>query len=335
MFDESKCNRCGECFVRCHYVEYDQDRAVKEMEALIAGEPTEIVSLCATCIACNTYCPQDAHPFDLILQRQEETKAVQSPKGLALAQEWRDSPGEIVRGEPGRPVISLCVVDPLIPRMFEGRVYQGMTFLKGGDYFCHVGYCHMGLHSPIEPGVRQLVGNLARVGTEEIVFFHDECFAAVKSVAPAYGINVPFRPVHIITYLRDYVRDHREEVRRLDLRAAYQQPCSSRYSMEKDPILDELFELIGVERVARKYDRQEALCCDAPLVGFGQRERAVKSSARNIEDAKAHGAELMVFLCPMCTLRLRRPAREAGLRPIHLSNLVRLALGEQLPPETT
>ncbi|MDP6394003.1 MAG: (Fe-S)-binding protein [Desulfobacterales bacterium] len=335
MFDESKCDRCGDCLVRCNYVDYDKELAVKEIEALIAGEPAGIVAQCATCIACNNYCPHGANPFDLILKQQEKTKAVQSPKGISLAKGWIDSPGEIIRGAPDRPVISLCIVDPLIPRMFEGQLYQGMTFLKGGDYFCYVGYCHMGVESPIGPGLRRMVENLSRTRAEEIVFFHDECYAAVKSVAPAYGVKVPFQPVHIIAYLRDYLRDHPEAVRPLGLRAAYQQPCASRYSMEKDPVLDELFELMGVERVARRFDRQDALCCDAPLVGFGQRERAIKSSARNIEDGLKHGAELMVFLCPMCTLRLRRISREAGLRPIHLSNLVRLALGEELPVETT
>ena len=335
MFDESICNRCGECLVNCQYVDFDPDRAVREIEHLIAGESAEILSLCATCIACNTYCPQDAHPFDLILKMQEETKAVQSPKGLALAEEWSRSPSKIIRGEPDRPVISTCVVEPLIPRIFEGQLYENMTFLKGGDYFCYVGYCHMGLESPIGPGIKRVVENLGQAEAKEIIFFHDECYAAVKSVAPSYGVEVPFQPVHIIAYLRDYLRDHPEKIHPLGLKAAYQQPCSSRYSMEKDDILDELFELMGVKRVARKYDRQNALCCDAPLVGFGQRERAVNSSARNIEDAKVHGAELMVFLCPMCTLRLRRVSREAGLRPIHLSNLVRLALGEELSQETT
>jgi Fe-S oxidoreductase len=335
MFDEARCTRCGDCLVNCLYVDYNQDRAVKEIEALIAGKSTEIVSLCATCIACNTICPEDANPFDLILKRQEETQAVQSPKGLALAQEWIDSPGEIIRGEPDRPVISLCVVEPLIPRMFEGQLYQGMTYLKGGDFFCYIGYCHMGQESPIGPGLKRMVENLARSRAEEIIFFHDECYAAVKSLAPAYGVEVPFRPINIITYLRDYLRDHPNEIHPLDLKAAYQQPCSSRYSMEKDSTVDELFELMGVERVARKFDRQQALCCGAPMVGFGHRKKANDFSARNVEDAKTHGAELMVFLCPMCTLRLRRISREAGLKPIHLSNLARLALGEELPPETT
>jgi len=42
---------------------------------------------------------------------------------------------------------------------------------------------------------------------------------------------------------------------------AYQRPCGSRYTPAKEQMLDELFELIGVERVVREYDREKALCC--------------------------------------------------------------------------
>ena len=51
---------------------------------------------------------------------------------------------------------------------------------------------------------------------------------------------------------------------------------------------------------------------------------------KNIIDAKAVGAESMVFLCPMCALALRKSAKAEGLEPYMLSNLVRLALGEKL-----
>ena len=51
----------------------------------------------------------------------------------------------------------------------------------------------------------------------------------------------------------------------------------------------------------------------------------------NIADAKNAGAEAMVFLCPVCCLYLRSKAKAEGLEPYFLSNLVREALGENLP----
>jgi Fe-S oxidoreductase len=61
------------------------------------------------------------------------------------------------------------------------------------------------------------------------------------------------------------------------------------------------------------------------------RERANEIKERNIKDAKEAGAEAFVFSCPLCALNLRRKAKEAGMEPFMLSNLCRLALGEELP----
>jgi Fe-S oxidoreductase len=147
-----------------------------------------------------------------------------------------------------------------------------------------------------------------------------------------YGIELPFKPIHIIEYLRDYVKEHEDQIRKLDMKIAYQQPCASRYTFEKDSILDELFELIGAERVKRKYDRLGALCC-----GYSQgamvnvsKEELIQWRMKNIIDAKDAGAEAMVYLCPVCVAYLRNRTKGQGLEPYIISNLVRLALGEEL-----
>ncbi|MGB6896793.1 MAG: 4Fe-4S dicluster domain-containing protein [Dehalococcoidia bacterium] len=60
MFDETRCDLCGDCLERCSYVEYEHDRAVAEIQALIDGKEAPILSRCITCYACNEYCPQEA-----------------------------------------------------------------------------------------------------------------------------------------------------------------------------------------------------------------------------------------------------------------------------------
>jgi Fe-S oxidoreductase len=116
------------------------------------------------------------------------------------------------------------------------------------------------------------------------------------------------------------------------MKIAYQQPCASRYTFENNKILDELLELIGVERVDRKYDRDNALCCSgvmAVMLNLGK-EESNKWRMKNIMDAKEAGAEALVFLCPLCVLSLRSRGKAQGLEPYIISNLVRLALGEKL-----
>ena len=329
MFDRSKCDLCGECLMKCQYVDYSKEKAKEEIDKLIKGEPASIIKECITCVACNQYCQKGANPFDLINQRQEETSLFEvSERSLDFFSAAEMMPTEVIPGQPGKPVMSLCTVGDLIPRLFEGQLFEGTTFLKGGEYFCKIGWVHAGKESPVRDGAQAVVEKLAETKAEEIIFYHDDCYAMMTAKAKEYGVDLPFKPIHIIEYLLNYLRDHKEQIKKLNMKIAYQQPCASRYTPWKDKWLDELFHLIGVERVKRKYDRMNALCCATPVVAT-DRERANGIKDKNIKDALDAGAEAIVFLCPICFLSLRRRTREAGLEPIPISNLCRLALGEK------
>jgi heterodisulfide reductase subunit B len=83
-----------------------------------------------------------------------------------------------------------------------------------------------------------------------------------------------------------------------------------------------------VERVARKHDRDDALCC---TFSFGRLkpELASKVQDMNLTDAQEHGAEAMAFICPWCQLALRKGCEERALPQIYLVDLCRMALGEK------
>jgi Fe-S oxidoreductase len=332
MWDASKCNLCGDCLVKCLYVNYDKDRAVAEIKALMEGKQAEILSQCVTCCACREYCPTGADPYDLILKAQERYGAFPIPaEAVATFDLGAQIPSELIPGDPDKPILSLCIMERLIPEdTLDSQLFKGMTIVKGGDYFCYIGYVHVGRESPIEKNARKFIDKMASLG-KEIVFIHDDCYAMVHAKVNDYGITVPFKYMHIFEYLRNYLRDHRSSVTRLNRKVAYQRPCASRYTPEKDVFLDEIFELIGVERMRRKYDRETALCCTGPLINVN-RELAVSLQAKNIDDAIASGAHALVTLCPMCDRVLRRPTSERGFSKIFITDLCRMALGEKSFP---
>ncbi|MBC7248034.1 MAG: (Fe-S)-binding protein [Actinobacteria bacterium] len=328
MFHEELCNLCGDCILKCPYMDYDREQSIEQFRRLKEGETPEIVSECVTCVACNQFCEKGANPFDLILERQEETGVLNIPEeNTQLFRNLPNAPSEVVEGEPDRPVLSLCSVGDLIPGLFEGPLFAGCTFLKGGRYFCNVGWVHLGYHSPVRDGARRVVDSLAESGAREIVLYHDDCYALLAAMVKDYGVEVPFRPVHIIEYLLERARERRDEIRPLGLKVAYQQPCASRYTPWKDEWLDELFNLIGVERVERKFDRRHAMCCGSPMVPR-DREKAMEIRRRNVDDAVQHGAQAMAYLCPLCVLNLRKTATAAGLENHHLIELLKMALGD-------
>jgi len=328
MFDAPRCDFCGDCLVRCPYVDYDKERAAAEIEALIAGRDAPILSACVTCFACDEFCPTDARPFDLILERQEQFGSLSVAPDVAKAQEAQfaaTSEPQVTRT--GGRVLSACVFSNSDPDLFEGRLFQGLPVVRGRHFFCYILFDHIGAGSVTRRHAQTFVDNLAATGAEEVVLVHDDCYSTLIDRAPQFGVKVPFRPVHVAEHLRDYLDAHRDEVRPLGLRVAYQRPCASRLTPGKEDALDAVFERIGVERVQRRYDRENALCCSG-AVNVLKPDMAPGLRARNLDDAQEAGAQAICYLCPVCRRMLTPEAQARGLGNHHIIELVRMALGE-------
>lgn len=296
---------------------------------MIKGERVGILTDCITCMACNEYCQKGANPYELICQLQEEKHILPLPEATI---KWFDEglldPNEVKQGDINKPALSLGILKLACPSgMTESRMFECLTIVKGRDYYCRFGYIHAAMESMVREKTQEFVDNLAKLGKREIVLIHDECYAILTSKAQEYGIKVPFKPVHIVEYMLNYLKAHQSSITKLNKKIAYQRPCSSRYTLDKEPMLDELFDLIGVSRVARRYDRENALCC-GEIPFYVNYERGTRIRDMNLTDAKAHRAEAMVFLCPICYRFLSRPCEERGLASIHIADLCRMALGE-------
>jgi ferredoxin len=328
MWHQEKCDLCGDCLVRCQYVDYDKDTAVQQIGELMEGRPAEILKQCVTCCACNEYCPTGANPFDLINRLQEVHNALPVPEKMKKFMDAGATvPSALTEGDETRPALSLCAMEWALPDgAVGGQMFEGMTIAKGGEYFCYLGYVHIGMDTPLKANAQGFVDNLAAIGSREIVFIHDDCYSMISKM-PEYHVQVPFKPLHIVEYMRNYLRAHQDRITPLHRKIAYQRPCASRYTGEMDPILDEMFELLGAERVARKYDRESALCCGS-LFSRIDPERTRPFMTKNIQDALEAGGEAMVFLCPLCMGALAKPASEQGLEPVFITQLARMALGE-------
>jgi Fe-S oxidoreductase len=69
-FRNDLCNLCGECFHQCPVLNLPIEESKKEIISLIEGKDTKyVLSRCNTCFSCNIFCPQQANPYQLILER--------------------------------------------------------------------------------------------------------------------------------------------------------------------------------------------------------------------------------------------------------------------------
>lgn len=330
MWDASKCDFCGDCLVKCLYVDYDKEKAVSNIKELMDGNEAEILRKCITCCACSEYCPSGADPFNLIITAIEKAGIFPGTEEELVSNSF-GFPSEVVPGNADKPAISICTMGRYIPEgTVEGQLFEGLTTVKGGDYYCLIGWEHFGRESPIQKYAQRFIDNLAALN-KEIVFLHDDCYAMAHAKVRDYGITVPFQYMHLFEYLRNYLRDHQSSITKLDKKVAYHQPCASRYTPNKNVFLDEIFEFIGVERPPRKYERETALCCTGPIIRSNQK-MAAEIQEKNVRDALECGADALITLCPVCNLVMNRPTSQLGLKKIYITDLCRMALGEKTWP---
>jgi len=312
--------------------EYDKETAVKEMTALSLGQSADILDKCVTCFACLENCPQNANPFDLILEMQEKYNSLESMTQLIqFYEKIHKKPGKIKKGLPGKPAISLCINNERPwSRSLGGSLFDDLTQIEDGEYTCHTGWLHMGQYHRLKSELQSYVESLAATGFPEIIFAHAGCWTSIAK-AEEYDIRLPFRPVHIFEYLRDQMKARQDEITPLQKKIAHIRPCSSRYTPEMEPVLDELFELIGIERTTRKYDRQKSLCCGALLGDRKEMARAADHETRTLNDAEQSGAEGLTAVCLGCFEAVGKGALDRGMDLYMVTDLCRLALGEELP----
>ena len=91
--------------------------------------------------------------------------------------------------------------------------------------------------------------------------------------------------------------------------------------------------LIGVDLVEREYQDENALCCGgiyAMLYGYDFTKDVQKS---NMDDMADHGARYCIFNCPACQDTLGEKVAKRQIRPVHMIDLCRMAIGEKPLPE--
>jgi Fe-S oxidoreductase len=336
-YDEALCEKCEtvDCLVKCRYMRLDLKSAKEERLRLIRGESSKALKDCITCYACEEYCPYGNHPFYLLVDRQEQSGVWPVPIPLTKQQIKMMAPkGRITLEKVHAPVLNMCYF-PMLKGSIQGKLFDGISTIVGSDIFCNIMWLHFAKNSTIRERLPQIIDNIWQYylkdsGIDELICYHDECYGTYTQLAPAFGIDVPFKSIHLFEFLTKRLEELRDQIRPLGMKVAYQRPCSNRLVPETQRWVDEIFKLIGVHRVEREYDRENALCCGGILRLQQRDELADDMLDRNLNDMLAAGANVCVFNCPACFFTMGQAAAERGLMPMLMSDLCRVALGEKL-----
>ncbi|MFX0212388.1 MAG: heterodisulfide reductase-related iron-sulfur binding cluster, partial [Candidatus Hodarchaeota archaeon] len=315
--------------VKCQYIDIDKDTAHTEIKKMISGEDSYVLHECVTCYACEEYCERGNHPFYLITDLQEEKEILPMPKPLKT--QFINIPiptrRDIIQFYGAEePVISLCIFPQYAQLFSEEKFFEELSIIIGRYFFCQLMYLHSGNPSLIRERLPGIIENIANHGFKEIIFFHDECYSTLTSYTTAYGIEVPFKPIHFYDYLYNKLIEQQEKIQTLNTKVAFQRNCSTRLTSNVEHFVDDIFNLIGVERVERKYDRENALCCGGVIRGQQRYELFFDVQKRNVDDMVNAGVEYCVFQCPACFDFLSEKVSERGIKPIMMHELCLLTL---------
>jgi len=333
QFDENLCNTCptGDCLVKCQYMDLDKNEAIAEMVKISKGEDSFVLHDCVTCYGCEEYCKRGNYPFYLITERRQEKGILTTPR--AITKQWINigqPRGKFKTGGIKKKVLSFGFMPELL-QLTRGRLFDDVmpSYVFGQEFFCNVVYIHFANTAIIKERLPVVIDNFRKLGVEEVVCMHDECYGAFASLAPAYGMEVPFRPIHYFEYLYNRLKELSKKIRPLNVKVAYQRPCSSRLSSDKHRFVADIMQLIGVGLVERTYQNENALCCGdilGMLTGYDLRYDVQR---RNIDDMVEYGAEYCVFNCSACQNALATKVAKRGIKPIHIIDLCRMAIGEK------
>ena len=333
-FDKTKCMKCQavSCLVKCQYMGFkDKKKAKKEWQKVINGEDSYVLEACTTCYACEEYCPFGNHPFYWIVEQQEKKGILPAPRPIITMWINQCQPvGKFMVGKVEERALSYCFL-PQFNTLVKGQLFDGIAWsvIFGQEFFCNAVYLHYARASVIKDRLPQIVDNIKKQGIKQLICLHDECYGTFTSLASAYGLDVPFRPIHYYEFLYGRLQELKDVTRPLNIKAAYQRNCSARLCPETDHYVDDIFALLGVERVKRKYDKENALCC-AEIFRMGKGPQLAEDvQKRNMDDMVQAGAQYCVFNCPACWDSLAHKVAKRGIKPIHMIDLCKLAIGEK------
>jgi Fe-S oxidoreductase len=333
-FDRTKCAECKavSCLVKCQYMDFEnKDKAKNEWQKVINGEDSTVLEACTTCYACEEYCPFGNHPFYLIVERQEEKGILPAPRPTVTMWINQCQPvGKFMVGKVEERALSYCFL-PQFNTLVKGKLFDSIAWsvIFGQEFFCNAVYLHYAKLSVIKDRLPKIVENIKNQGIKELVCLHDECYGTFTSLISAYGIDLPFKPIHYYEFLYDRLQELKDLIKPLNIKAAYQRNCSARLCPEIDHYVDDIFDLLGVERVNRTYDRENALCCAEIFRMAKGPALADDIQKQNVDDMVKFGAEYCVFNCPACWDSLAHKIVKQGIKPIHIIDLCKLAIGEE------
>ncbi|MFX1411692.1 MAG: (Fe-S)-binding protein, partial [Promethearchaeota archaeon] len=345
----------------CPVMELSVEDSIEEMKKLIVGENTkEVLNNCQSCFACNFYCPENAHPADLILQRWNE---LYKKEGLRKRGEYfmtlyphypnfRSYVMEHLPKKTKELVKSWADLEPLKgdTLTYPGCniiVYAELTqtsFLKDLDIRGRLEYCcgetlfRTGYKDELFQITKRLNKWFNILKPKNLLVLCTAGTNVFKNILPHYGLTYKFESIKsYLQYLWEKLESGQIRVKKkLNLTATIQDSCYSK--MFGDEYIDlprKILERIGIKVIESESCRESMRCCGIGA-GFSiesayQPFKMRISTIRNFKDFRKTKADIICVYCAGClaVFYTNKPLYFRKIKVYHIIELIQMALEEK------
>ena len=110
--------------------------------------------------------------------------------------------GKYLAGDVKDKALSCCYI-PDLGALGSGEIFKDVASagVFGAEFMCPAVHTHFARMSVIKERLPIVIENFRKLGVKEVICLHDECYGTFTSIASAYGMEVPFKPVYYMDFL--------------------------------------------------------------------------------------------------------------------------------------
>lgn len=352
FFNRESCDLCGLCLNQCPILELPIDQAKAEFRKLVNGEETDVLTKCTSCMSCNSFCPNDSHPYELILYRWYERY---KKNGLPLAAKFFlpyqypnfgsllieqlpedeksavESWAKLEKREeifyPGCNMIFLSYLS-------FSEIFQNVRIMGSQELCCGEPWYRIGVLEVSEQIAKKLEKQFQSLEVRRMII---PCLAGCNmysNVYPRFGARFDFEIVPMLDWLWEKIdRGELEIKRRIEKTVTLHDNCQAKPFGDKYFDLSRrILETIGLEVVEMEHNRRKALCCGmAAFAGSHSIDDILNAATRRYREAVDTGADALALYCGGCqwVLSIAKILSQGKLPIFHILELVQMAIGEK------
>lgn len=362
-FKKESCDNCGLCLHLCPVMQLPLDVAKLEVSNLIEGKFSNYaLTTCNSCLSCNLYCPQQANPYNLILERWNdryrkygspplykfvcptEQNNVWQHLNVFLSNIEKKWIAEWMSNVPtaSDKVLLIGNYTHLFPFIIGDsklldyfKPIDKIDHWEGGAYPYQLGYLDL-----VEKIAKKTKKDLDDMGVKTVIPTLDAVHYIFKEVHPKeMGVNHDQTFINIHDWLLEKIESGEIKLpNKLKMSVTIHDNC---YSKAQDGAYwdkpREILRKCGCEIIEMKHIKKDSLCC-----GFGTGcswtsnisipFTMISEGAKKFKESEDTGAQALISYCGGCIYLMWaiHELLESKIDLLHIIEVIRMAMGEKI-----